>query len=47
MTVLGIRYLTGNSVAAQSANPRSPEWPPHPGRVYLALAAAVTTLRPH
>ncbi len=40
MTALGIRYLTGCSVAANVAEPRSPEWPPHPGRVFMAMAAA-------
>jgi len=39
MTVLGIRYLTGHSVAANVAMPRVPEWPPHPGRVFMAMAA--------
>lgn len=37
---LGIRYLTGYSVATDSANRESAEWPPHPGRVFMALAAA-------
>ncbi|MGH9665236.1 MAG: type I-G CRISPR-associated protein Csb2, partial [Bryobacteraceae bacterium] len=40
MTALGIRYLTGYSVAANLAMPRAPEWPPHPGRIFMALAAA-------
>jgi CRISPR-associated protein Csb2 len=39
MTALGIRYLTGYSVAANVATPRLPEWPPHPGRVFMAIAA--------
>lgn len=39
MTTLGIRYLMGHSVAANVAMPRSPEWPPHPGRVFMAMAA--------
>jgi CRISPR-associated protein Csb2 len=39
MTALGIRYLTGHSVAADVALPRVPEWPPHPGRVFMAMAA--------
>jgi CRISPR-associated protein Csb2 len=40
MTVLGIRYLMGGSVATNLATPRTPEWPPHPGRVFMAMAAA-------
>jgi len=36
---LGIRYLTGYAVATNLARQRA-EWPPHPGRVFLALAAA-------
>ena len=40
MTALGIRYLTGSCFATDLADPRSPEWPPHPGRVFMALAAA-------
>jgi CRISPR-associated protein Csb2 len=39
MTTLGIRYLTGCSVATNLAIPRRPEWPPHPGRVFMAMAA--------
>lgn len=39
MTVLGIRYLTGHSVATNLAVPREPEWPPHPGRVFMAMVA--------
>jgi CRISPR-associated protein Csb2 len=39
MLALGIRYLTGyaaaTDVAAQAA-----EWPPHWGRVFMAMAAA-------
>ena len=38
MIALGIRYLTGNVVAANVA--RGSEWPPHPGRVFMAMAAA-------
>ena len=40
MTALGIRYLTGNSVAADVAEESKPEWPPHPARVYMAMVAA-------
>lgn len=39
MIALGIRYLTGYSVATNPARER-PEWPPHPGRVFMAMAAA-------
>jgi CRISPR-associated protein Csb2 len=39
MTALGIRYLTGN-VVASDATREKPEWPPHPGRVFMAMAAA-------
>ncbi len=38
--VLGIRYLTGYAVATDPADRESAEWPPHPGRVFMALAAA-------
>lgn len=33
-------YLTGKSVATDPANRRQAEWPPHPARVFMALAAA-------
>jgi len=36
---LGIRYLTGYSVAATRPD-GDPEWPPHPARVFMAMAAA-------
>ena len=39
MTALGIRYLTGSSVATNLAMPRTPEFPPHFGRVFMAMAA--------
>ena len=39
MTTIGIRYLTGYAAAADLSSGR-PEWPPHPGRVFMALAAA-------
>jgi len=40
MVTLAIRYLT-ESVTASDASDRSRvEWPPHPGRVFMALAAA-------
>jgi CRISPR-associated protein Csb2 len=40
MLTLGIRYLTGCVVASDIADRRRAEWPPHPGRVFMALAAA-------
>src|SRR5579872_5261200 len=40
MLTIGIRYLTGCVVASDVADRRHVEWPPHPGRVFLALAAA-------
>ena len=40
MLTLGIRYLTGCAVASDVDNRSRFEWPPHPGRVFMALAAA-------
>jgi len=40
MLTLGIRYLTGCVVASDVADRSHVEWPPHPGRVFMALAAA-------
>lgn len=40
MLTLGIRYLTGYTVASDVDNRSRVEWPPHPGRVFMALAAA-------
>jgi CRISPR-associated protein Csb2 len=37
---LGIRYLTGYAVATDPASRQRPEWPPHPARVFMAMAAA-------
>lgn len=37
---LVIEYLTGYAVATDPANRERAEWPPHPARVYMALAAA-------
>ncbi len=37
---LGIRYLGGYAVATDPASRRRAEWPPHPARVFMALAAA-------
>jgi CRISPR-associated protein Csb2 len=40
MTTLGIHYLTGYAVAMDRAQSEQPEFPPHFGRVFMALAAA-------
>jgi CRISPR-associated protein Csb2 len=37
---IGWEYLTGYAVATDPANRKKPEWPPHPARVFMALAAA-------
>jgi CRISPR-associated protein Csb2 len=37
---LAIEYLTGYAVATDPASRERPEWPPHPARVFMALAAA-------
>lgn len=37
---LVIEYLTGYAVATDPANRDQAEWPPHPARVFMALAAA-------
>ncbi|HMN94863.1 MAG TPA: type I-U CRISPR-associated protein Csb2 [Phycisphaerales bacterium] len=38
--VIGWEYLTGYAVATDHANRDRAEWPPHPARVFMALAAA-------
>ena len=40
MIAIGIRYLMGWSMATNSADRERPEWPPHPDRVFMSLAAA-------
>ncbi len=40
MLALGIRYLTGSVAASDVANRNRLEWPPHPARVFIAMAAA-------
>jgi CRISPR-associated protein Csb2 len=42
MTVLtlGWEYLTGYAVATDPSSRDRAEWPPHPGRVFMAMAAA-------
>jgi CRISPR-associated protein Csb2 len=37
---LVIEYLTGYAVATDPSSRDRPEWPPHPARVFMALAAA-------
>lgn len=37
---VAIEYLTGYAVATDPASRESPEWPPHPARVFMAMAAA-------
>lgn len=39
MLALGIRYLNGFVAASQPDDRNRVEWPPHPGRVFMALAA--------
>lgn len=40
MFALGIRYLNGWVAATQVTNRDQVEWPPHPRRVFMAMAAA-------
>lgn len=40
MLTLHIRYLTGRVWAAEASDREAVEWPPHPARVFMALAAA-------
>lgn len=40
MLALGIRYLNGFVAASEPDDRERPEWPPHPARVFMALAAA-------
>jgi CRISPR-associated protein Csb2 len=37
---IGWEYLTGCCVATDPASRQRAEWPPHPGRVFMAIAAA-------
>lgn len=39
MLAFGIRYLNGFVAAAEPDNLERAEWPPHPGRVFMAMAA--------
>lgn len=40
MFALGVRYLHGFVAATKPDRRDQPEWPPHPGRVFMALVAA-------
>ena len=40
MLALGIRYLNAFVAASEPDDRERPEWPPHPARVFMALAAA-------
>lgn len=40
MITLGIRYLFGWAGATEPNSYDDPEWPPHPARVFMAMAAA-------
>lgn len=40
MIAFGIRYLNGFVAAAEPDDRDCVEWPPHPGRIFMALAAA-------
>lgn len=40
MFSLGIRYLNGYSAATEVDDDHRAEWPPHPGRIFMALVAA-------
>lgn len=47
MLTLGIEYLTGHAVATSTSDRMLSEWPPHPGRIFMALAAAYFETRPY
>lgn len=46
MLTLGIEYLTGHAVATSTGDRTLAEWPPHPGRIFMAMAAAYFETRP-
>ena len=46
MLTLGIEYLTGYAVATSTGDRTVAEWPPHPGRIFMAMAAAYFESRP-
>ncbi len=37
---INVEFITGRCVAAIVADRDEPEWPPHPGRLFMAMAAA-------
>ena len=37
---IGLDFIAGKCVATDVSNREEPEWPPHPGRVFMAMAAA-------
>ncbi len=47
MLALGIHYLTGYATATGVGSRDEAEWPPHPGRVFMALVAALYETKPH
>jgi len=46
MLTIGIEYLTGYAVATSTSDRAVAEWPPHPGRIFMAMAAAYFEARP-
>src|SRR5207253_1196650 len=40
MFALEVEYLTGRAAASKSNDRDTAEWPPHPGRLFMALVAA-------
>jgi CRISPR-associated protein Csb2 len=40
MLALEVEYLTGRAVATERDDYQAAEWPPHPGRLFMALVAA-------
>ena len=40
MLALSVRYLMGWAMVTDPTDRSRPEWPPHPDRVFMALAAA-------
>jgi len=46
MLALGIYYLTGYATATSVGSREEAEWPPHPGRVFMALVAALYETKP-
>ncbi len=46
MLTLGIDYLTGYATATSAGDRNLAEWPPHPGRIFMAMAAAYFETRP-